>query len=156
MLCVAITRLRKKNMFKHSTAGWSGKVRDRIKENFYYINHINFLFKGILIDANPREITSITLITFPSKLCMKMTNRYYETDFYILASILNDYGFFSPFFFSLSVSFFIKPAAWNILSWKGLSFFYITVRNSVFWQNQQIIQWTGNSFSSYGSCSPAG
>lgn len=38
------------------------------------------------MDARPRKITSITLISFPSKLHIKMTNKNDETGFHILAS----------------------------------------------------------------------
>lgn len=38
------------------------------------------------MDARPKEITSITLISFPSKLHIKMTNRDDQTVFHILIS----------------------------------------------------------------------
>lgn len=58
------------------------------------------------MDARPREITSITLISFPSKLHIKMTNRNDETDFHILASQSSmSVDFSLLIFFFLSVHF---------------------------------------------------
>lgn len=59
------------------------------------------------MDARPREITSITLISFPSKLHIKMTNRNDKTDFHILASQSSMSAGFSLSLCSFSFQFYV-------------------------------------------------